>query len=147
MKKGDHKEIYLNDAEGEEGVIFEYGNGRGDYKAYKSIEEIVRDEYDDDEDAEPVVPFEESNLSYTEYLARYGIDPDDVTAYLPIWQKKTLAYGFSETVMPEVQEDLSNHIFGKALIEPVYGSSFGHEAGDFKPMVAALRKLGEALLK
>ena len=142
-------ECGLGDAESEEDATFQYADAfdpTTDPKMYESISELVRahgydeqgiPDYDEDEDTD-----------YGEYCREYGVDPErNVTAYAPVYADRTLAYGFSKSVMPAVQEDMSNHVFGTAFVEPVHGSSFGHHAGDFEPMASALRKLSEAVVR
>lgn len=142
----DRKPVSLDEAESEGDAIFEYPPFAGGYETCHSIEEVVLQEIDRDDVR--FLTYEDSCTdSYAEYLEMFGINPDDVSAFVPIYKEKTLALGFSESEMPAVQEDLSNHIFGEASIKPEYGTSFGHSAGDFAPMTSALRKIGEALLK
>lgn len=147
VEAADYRPVSLCEAESENGAIFNYyGSSVGDYETCHSIEEVVLQEIDRDDVR--FLTYEDScTESYAEYLEMFEIDPDDVSAFVPIYEEKTLALGFSESEMPAVQEDLSNHIFGEASIKPEYGTSFGHSAGDFAPMTSALRKIGEALLK
>lgn len=139
-----------------EGDQFEYGDPCGDYVTFDSLDALIEHhlklekletEFVSLKDAlEGRGPSGRPIYSISEYVANFGIDPDDITFQRPNKSREPISVHFSRKEATRMQASLDTHTFHPVITCAISSEPFGMENKEYAALTGLLQKIGEQLL-